>query len=294
MGTDTMTDLLHAVDALTKPVTLVRWQDVDHDHEWDQLMRPTTLAERLEARQQHPPETLPNAVPVPGEYVCQWCETTTTEPQHRIAEQAVRRRVEASLLDQLRDSVASDKGQGGGRKPGREQVPIDVAALVLYELIDGRVRAWLGELGAQPGKDVTPDQALRTWYVLWSAGQHVDGLEDRYKTVIESWKQQILDKLQPPKRIELMAPCPLCGKEWMNIGLKLADGGDDPNDVERVRVLSAVERESLEDSFAICQACDTVWLGVSRMRQLRIEIDDAASPTNNVGNEILDPVPTME
>lgn len=273
---ETELDLLTAVDALTKPVTLVRWQEVGHDHEWVELLRATTIEERAEALRQKPPVKLPLTMPLPGEYRCQWCEETTNAPQHPSPEHAVRRRTEASLLDQLRDAVASDKGQGGGRKPGREQVPIDVAALVLYEVIDGRVRAWLGELGASSGKDITPAQALRTWYTLWRAGQHDEGLEYRYKTVVEAWKQQILDKLQPPKRIELMAPCPMCGEEWMNIGLKLLNGKDDPNDVERVRVLSAVERENIADSYALCQACDTVWLGVSRMRQLRIAIDDRA------------------
>jgi hypothetical protein len=277
-------DLLSAVDALTKPVTLVRWQDVGHDHEWVQVVRPTTPEERAESRKKNPNQNAPLTVPVPGLYACEWHSPvlTTTQPQHRLPEQAVRRRTEASLLDQLKDAVASDKGQGGGRKPGREQVPIDVAALALYEFIDGRVRAWLDELGARPGKDVTPAQALRSWYTLWTAGQHVDGLEVRYRTVIEGWKQQILDKLQPPKRIELMAPCPICGKEWMNIGLKLPDGSDDPNDIEQVRVLSAVERESIDDSYALCQACDTVWLGVGRMRQLRISIDDQAPLTTRI------------
>jgi hypothetical protein len=251
-------DLLAAVDALTTPVTQVRWQDDGHDHEWE-------------------PVSEYRGEPIEGLWTCRWCDETTRTPTWSGGERVVRRRVDAPLLDQLRDAVASSLESGGGGKPGRERVPIDVAALTLYEDIDGRIRSWLDELGARPGRDVTPTQALRTWYVMWTAGRHTEGLEDRYQATIEGWAQQVRDKLQPPKRIEITAPCPVCGREWINVGLKLPNGDDDPNDVEMVRVLNAVERETIDDSYAMCQACNTVWVGTGRMRQLRIAIDDQAA-----------------
>jgi len=111
---------------------------------------------------------------------------------------------------------------------------------------------------------------------MWIGGVHADGLDDRYAAIVEGWEHQIRDKLQPPTRIEITAPCPVCGQEWINVGLKRPDGSDDPNDIEMVRVLNAIERKTLEDSYAMCQACSTVWAGVGRMRQLRGAIDDAA------------------
>jgi len=42
-----------------------------------------------------------------------------------------------------------------------------------------------------------------------------------------------------------------------------------------VRVLVAVERENINESYAMCRACEKVWLGVLNMRWLRIAIDDA-------------------
>ena len=247
------TDLLAAVDAITKPVILVRWQETGHDHEWEPVLTGLTPT---------------------GEYVCRWCDTITTTPTHSPPEKVVRRRMEEPLLDQLQAAVASSLGGDGFGKSARERVPIDTSALMLYEMIDGRVRSWLDELGARPGKTVTVTQALRTWYVMWSAGHHDDHLEDRYRSVIVSWEQQIMDKLQPPKRIEITAPCTVCGKEWMNVGLKLSNGADDPEDLEMVRVLNAVERSTLEESYAVCRACSTVWLGVGRMRELRASLDD--------------------
>lgn len=184
-------------------------------------------------------------------------------------------RTDPPLLEDLRDAIGSNIGGSGGGKQARERTPIDLAAFQVYERIDGTIRAWLADLGARPGKDVLPERALRSWYVLWSARAANAVLEPRFRVILDGWADEIRDKLDPPNRIEITAPCPVCGQEWKNIGLKLDTGEDDPDDVERVRVLNAVERESLSDSYAMCSACGTVWFGVSRMRELRIAIDDA-------------------
>ena len=204
------------------------------------------------------------------QHVAQWQEAV---PEKGIDRQ-IKKRTNPPLLDWLAQSVGNNIGGGGGGKAARERTPIDIAALTLYEDIDGRVRSWLDELGARPGKDITPTQALRTWYRLWIGGRHNEHLERAYASIIENWETRIKDVLDPPKRIEITAPCPACGKEWINIGLKMADGSDDPDDVERVRVLNAVERENIAESYALCSACERVWVGVPEMRQLRIWIDD--------------------
>lgn len=185
------------------------------------------------------------------------------------------KRLDPPLLDWLQEAIGNNIGGGGGGKPARERAPMDFGAFTLYEDIDGRVRSWLHELGAKPGKHVTPTQMLRTWYTLWNAQIHTDSLNSAYASILEGWEDAIKDKLDPPKRIEITSPCPACGAEFVNVGLKLADGSDDPDDVERVRVLNAVERERIEDSYAMCAACNRVWLGVPQMRALRIAIDDA-------------------
>lgn len=210
---------------------------------------------------------------------------TVAEWQEEVPEKGISReikkRTNPPLLDWLRVLVGNNIGGSGGGKAARERTPIDIAALTLYEDIDGRVRSWLDELGARLGKDVTLTQALKSWHTLWIGRPRDPKLEDAYADVLTGWKQRVEDILDPPKRIEITAPCPACGKEWVNIGLKLPDGSDDINDVERVRVLNAVERETLEDSYALCSACDRVWTGVGQMRALRIAIDDADARTRH-------------
>jgi hypothetical protein len=184
------------------------------------------------------------------------------------------KRTDEPLLVQLRTAIHNNIGGSGGGKQARERTPLDVGAFALFERIDGRVRSWMSELGGKVGKDLQAEAILRSWFVMWSSGQHEPAEVLRYASVVEGWAQQIRDKLDPPPQIEITSPCPVCGVEWVNIGLKLPDGSDDPDDVERVRVLAAVERENMDDSYAMCKSCNRVWRGVGQMRSLRIAIDD--------------------
>lgn len=194
-------------------------------------------------------------------------------------------RQEIALLVKLNAAVQSSSGgNGGDGKPGRERVPIDVSAQDLFNRITADIREWYGRETdyAEHGLPA-PWVTLRQWYIRFINRYRQGDIHDRTMwsqiSTVESWVQQIRDKLDPPTKIEITAPCPICGHEWVNVGLKLADGRDDPEDIEMVRVLNAVEREKIEDSYAMCQACNTVWKGVGRMRQLRIAIDDAEDAT---------------
>lgn len=184
------------------------------------------------------------------------------------------KRTDPPLLDRLHAAIVSDTGGNGSGKAARERAPLDIGALQLFDSIDGRARAWLDEVGARPGKDVEVTQILQSWYVLWGASNPSDGLAGNYLNVLDGWVNAINDVLSPPKRIELTSKCPICNQEWVSVGLKMPNGDDDPNDAERVRVLVAVERESINESYATCKACSRVWKGVGAMRQLRILIDD--------------------
>ena len=213
-------DLLNAVDALTKPLTVVEWQEKD-------------------------------------------------------GKRTIFKRVDEPLLEQLRVAIHSNIGGGGGGKPARERTPLDVGAFALYEDIDGRIRSWMGEMGGKVGKSLTPVQVLRTWYTLWTSGQHEPQLTDSYTRAIEGWGQQIKDKLDPPPSFEITSKCPVCGQEWIIVGV-----GESK---ESVRVLSAVERENMDDSYAVCRACNKVWRGIGQMRQLRILIDDMDTANQEKG-----------
>jgi hypothetical protein len=188
------------------------------------------------------------------------------------------RRVDPPMLDALQEAVASNVGGTGSGKPGRERVPLDLGALDLIGAIDERVRAWLDELGARPGRDVTTTQALRSWFVLWSAGEKAH--ERQLRAVLEGWVASVGHVLDPPRRIELggsdPVPCPRCGEEWvLNGHRRLGDDEVDVNEAAWARAVAVYEHGSIEESFAACAACTTRWEGVDGMRALRIEIDDA-------------------
>lgn len=251
--------LLDAVDALTNPTKTAHWQS-GHEHEW----KACSGWHGLNRCNVFDCELL----------VCQWCGATGEDGGQDLP--TVVHRMDAALLEQLRAAITSDiGGNSGSGRQARERTPLDVGAFTLYEDIDGRIRSWMVELDAKPGVALTAEQVLRSWYTLWMATNPEPAQEDRRTRVLEGWARQIRDKLAPPKRIEITSPCPMCGREWINVGLKLDDGSDDPDDVERVHVLTAVERESLDDSYALCAACETVWRGVTQLRALRNAIDDA-------------------
>lgn len=251
--------ILEALTDLTKPRRVVEWQG-QHEHTWQKcaghhgLHRCATLDCEL--------------------LVCEWCDATKG-PKGAHTEPAVHGRTDPPLLDWLQESIGSNTGGSGGGKQARERTPIDVGAFTLYEDIDGRIRSWMSELGGKVGKSLTATQILSTWYTLWQGTNPSDGLIEAYANIMEGWADAIRDILDPPKRIEITSACPFCGQEWINVGLKRADGTDDPDDTERVRVLVAVERENMQDSYATCRACDRVWKGTGMMRHLRIAMDDA-------------------
>jgi hypothetical protein len=189
-------------------------------------------------------------------------------------------RQENPLLLKLRNAVGSNiGGNGGDGKPARERVPIDVSAADLYTDITENIREWYGRETdyAEHGRPL-PEVTLRQWYLRfvnrWRAGEITEDTMWSQIRILESWVRQVRDKLDPPNRIEITAPCPMCGTEWVNIAPKI-DGAQDPKDAEMVRVLNAVEAARIDDAYALCRACGTVWKGVSRMRALRIAIDDA-------------------
>jgi hypothetical protein len=185
-------------------------------------------------------------------------------------------RNEAALLLKLRVAVASNMGGGDGAgKAGRERVPLNVGARDLYDRICTEINDWYLKLAPANGRPA-PERQLRQWFILfvsqYRSNQISDAHFDRQTTAVEGWITLVRDLLDPPFKWPLTAPCPVCGLEWVSVY-----STDDPNEIERVRVLNAVERESIEESFVVCRnpECGRIWKGVMAARDLRILIDDA-------------------
>jgi hypothetical protein len=187
----------------------------------------------------------------------------------------IARRTDPPLLDMLENAIGGNIGGDRAGKPARERIPIDLTVELLIEELDGRFRAWIIDLGHKPKGHISLTHLLRSWYLLWISGHPNTTTEDPYRLALESYRTRILDAINPPKRIELTAPCPICGNEWVDIGPRQLDGTIHPLDAEIVHALTVIERDTLNESYAICQACNRVWRGIGAMRQLRIAIDDA-------------------
>lgn len=189
------------------------------------------------------------------------------------------RRVDPPLLGLLYEAVASDVGGTGSGKPAQERVPLDIGALELHREIASRVRSWVEDLGGRVGRDIPPQESLRAWYVLFNAQPYSSVLANDYRVTLEGWVHQIESKIDPPRRIEIgereAVPCPECGASFVLNGHVRLDGEVDPNEAEQVRALAVFELGTLEESFAACAVCGARWVGVGRLRALRIAIDDA-------------------
>ena len=193
-------------------------------------------------------------------------EVTGTDRNARA--EGIVKREDASLLEQLRQAITSDLGGGAGSaRPARERTSLDVAAFSLYEDIDGRVRAWLLDVGVRPSSKAELGSILTRWYILWKQKHVEDSAIRAHQLILERWASSIRDLLDPPVKQEITSPCPSCGAMWATVGKG--------EETESVRALWAVWRENAEESYGLCRSCDKVWRGVGNMRLLRIAMDDA-------------------
>lgn len=250
MTTDTDRTLLDAVDALTKPFVLARYTGTDHDHEWLDLVRPTTREERAEAKKAK--RSLGRTLKT-GELWCPWCDTVVSERPDYEPRERISRHDDPPLLDQLQDRIRTTLGDAGTPGANTGGSPIDLTAFDKEREIGKEVRGWIEKLGARPGGDLTLNQLLRSWYLLRMGGVNPVGEDDRYRVTLEKWRTAILDILDPPKQIPYRGQaCPLCGESQ---AVKVVEGDAD-DAVALWAFLRPAYRE--EGSYGMCKACGQV------------------------------------
>lgn len=192
-------------------------------------------------------------------------------------------RTDPPLLEVLEAAVGNSVGgSGGSGRPASERTPVDVAAVELHERITREARKWLAGLGGRAGRDVSPSQMLRSWYVLHLAQPWGDVVEHDYKKALEGWAREILAVVDPPRRLELgktgePIPCPECGAEYVRNGTERLDGSIDPNDETISRALAVYEKGLLEECFAQCAVCLTRWDGEFGVRALAFDAEAIAA-----------------
>lgn len=171
---------------------------------------------------------------------------------------------EDALLVQLREAVSSslNSGSGAGGSPSTRNV-LDGDALHKAAIITSQIGDWCRIIGVTPTRDAVHD--LRAWHAAFIGR---DEPEEFYVRQMRAWAGQIRAMTNPPKTVEITAPCPVCGE-----GSYVNDMG------ERITNPLALTYRPDSDhmwkhSKVMCRACDAVWVGGDAMEELRDEINE--------------------
>lgn len=157
------------------------------------------------------------------------------------------------LLTQLVDGITSATGKGGGGGSGESMV-INSQAFQLAATISRKINTWCKYEHVQPSRDMTVD--LRRWHMAYK-GDDDDVLDE-----LQAWAKLITELFDPPKRLEVTEPCPVCGEQsWID-----AEGWQMPFPL-------VIETHPEQDPKALCRACSRVWRGETELRSLRWELD---------------------
>lgn len=199
-----------------------------------------------------------------------------------------------ALIPALHEAIFGGmESTGGGTSGFASKMPIDSAALDLYEVIEQEIaEAWAFVFpqqipGIQPtaqllsqvfavtqrnpeGELVTTmrtvqrvEHAGTRWERWWVEREPV---EHTPLELLQRWVDQIRNFFDPPRRREIIAPCVACGEEW---AWKHVDGESKP-----YRVLVFEQDVDGNTLGAQCLACKS-WWGISQMRDLAEKIGAA-------------------
>lgn len=178
----------------------------------------------------------------------------------------------APLLQQLEEAIASTIGAGAGRAMTAKFAlsVLDSGALYQFSVIDSQIRDWCRMTGVTPTRH--PADNLRAWYAATLAKQMEPRQVEFYTNVLTGWAALIRAKLNPPRTMELTAPCPACGA----VEYEDEDGDVGPFPV-KIEYWDG-EEAILERARATCRACNATWKGSHALRALRWDVDQADTP----------------
>lgn len=171
---------------------------------------------------------------------------------------------EDALLVQLREAVSSslNSGSGAGGSPSTRNV-LDSDALYKASIITATIGDWCRIIGAKVTRDAVVD--LRAWHAAYLA---TNDPGEFYISQMRAWAGQIRTMVNPPKTVEITAPCPVCGQ-----GSYVNDMGER---ITNPLILTyRPESEHLwKSSKVMCRACEAVWIGGGAMEELSDELKE--------------------
>lgn len=174
------------------------------------------------------------------------------------------------LLIQLRDAVAGGTSRHAGASLGSERIPLDPAALELFDRIVAQINAWYLQLPNVREERYIHDR-LTDWYVDFEnrrrAGTIPDSEERETIRLVAGWAHTVEGMFDPPVTLELTAQCPVCGERYAH----------NPKTGDQIAAIVIEYRnigtETLDEATGLCRFCAAVWRGRTALRQLRFEID---------------------
>lgn len=171
---------------------------------------------------------------------------------------------EDALLVQLREAVSSsiNSGSGAGGSPSTRNV-LDSDALYRAGIINAAISDWCRMINVKITRDAAVD--LRAWHAAFIGR---DEPEEFYIHQMRAWAGQIRTMVNPPKTVEITAPCPVCGQ-----GSYVNDMGERITN-PLVLTYRPDDAHLWRGSKVMCRACEAVWQGGDAMEELRDELNE--------------------
>lgn len=167
--------------------------------------------------------------------------------------------VHMPLLTQLNEAVTSAIGSGGGGGTATGSVLNDAAFAEVFK-IRSAIGDWLHIENVRPTRDLVTD--LEAWAESFNRTEKEPAF---YIRTMEGWAALIENLLDPPSRLELTEPCPVCKQ-------------DEYTDAEgralRFPVVIEFRRDRPGEARGTCRACSNLWDGILALRELRWMTDD--------------------
>ena len=171
--------------------------------------------------------------------------------------------VHEPLLVQLEQAVTSAIGNGGGGGSATGSVLNDEALQRLF-IIRSQLSGWCRDVDVRPTRtDAVKD--LRAWYINFM-GTNVD--PDFYTRTLNGWAATIRELIDPPKRVPLRDPCPVCkASQWTGVdgGLRASPVAVEYDHGDPYRTVKAVCR---------AEGCGAEWVGPNAVEELIEEMGE--------------------
>lgn len=189
------------------------------------------------------------------------------------------------LLQQLEDAIASTIGAGAGRSMLSKHAlnVLDSDALFKFVKIRSAITDWCRIVNVRATRHAVHD--LRAWHAARLATRATD--DDWHIEQLRAWAGLIKAKLNPPQTWEIKDPCPICrSATWES-----EDEQGNPVTLPRPLIVEYhPDRDDiLVTAKATCRACGHEWRGRDALRALRWDIDhppeDETRPEDVAGEQ---------